>query len=379
MASHSSIWESDLQLFEMLPSVAVVIALAFMVNLLVLCTSVWHAQLSMDSNTGVQRNHVHPTPRIGGISVFLGALAGYVCIPAQSQNLLGPLLLASMPAFVFGLTEDLTKIVSVRTRLLATMACGVIGYFLTGFSLTDVNVPGVDYLLGFGVVSVMFTAFAVAGVANAINIIDGMNGLASGVVLIILGSFALMSHSLGDVALMQTCIVLGAAVIGFMLLNWPFGKIFLGDGGAYFLGFSVAWTAVLLLWRHPQVSAWAPLLICGFPVLEVLFSIKRRWGRGQSVGAPDRLHLHCLLKRRLVRRLLPGSTILTRNSITGTIMWLVGMLPASIALHYQTDTLTLSLGLGLCALLYSAVHARLTQFHWCLVPFVDGASAKVPS
>ena len=365
-----------MQVLDILPAVAVTVAVAFFVNLVVLCTSVWHAHLSMDSNAGVQRCHAQPTPRIGGISVLGGAIAGFFLIPVQSQALLGPLLLAGVPAFAFGLTEDLTKIVSVRNRLLATATCGVIGYFLTGFSLKDVNVPGIDYLLGFGLVSVAFTAFAVAGVANAVNIIDGMNGLASGVVLIILGSFALMSHSLGDVALMQTCMVLGSAVIGFMLLNWPFGKIFLGDGGAYFLGFSVAWTAVLLLWRHPQVSAWAPLLICGFPVLEVLFSIKRRWGRGQSVGAPDRLHLHSLLKRRLVRRLLPGSAVLTRNSMTGAMMWLVGVLPAAIALQYQTDTSTLALGLALCALLYSAVHARLTQFHWCLEPFIEGSYAK---
>lgn len=365
-----------MQVLDVLPSVASAIAVAFLVNLLVLRTSVWHAHLSMDSNAGVQRNHALPTPRIGGISVFSGAIAGFFCLPSPSQALLGPLLLVSIPAFIFGLTEDLTKVVSVRTRLLATMTCGVLGYFLTGYSIRDVNVPGIDYLLGFGLVSVTFTAFAVAGVANAVNIIDGMNGLASGVVLIILGSIALISHALGDVALVQSCIVLGAAIIGFMVLNWPFGKIFLGDGGAYFLGFSVAWTAVLLLWRHPHVSAWAPLLICGFPVLEVLFSIKRRWERGQSVGAPDRLHLHSLLKRRLVRRLLPDSTVLTRNSVTGATMWLVGMLPASIALRYSTDTLSLALGLALCTLLYSAVHARLTQFHWCLELFVEGTYAK---
>ncbi len=339
--------------------------MALLVNLLLLATLRWHGHLSLDSSTGVQRNHSQTTPRVGGVAVLAGVLAGWTLTLEASQSLLGSLMLAGVPAFVFGLAEDLTKKVSVRSRLLATMACGVLGYVLTGHSITAVNIPGIDWLLGAPLLSVAFTAFAVAGVANAVNIIDGMNGLASGTILINLCIFALISHALGDAALVQTCVVLGAGVLGFMLINWPLGKIFLGDAGAYFLGFSVAWLAVLLLARHPEVSAWAPLLICGFPILEVLFSIRRRWRRHQAIGAPDRLHLHSLVNRRLVRRLLPKGSRLARNSATGALMWGAGLLPATIALYFFTDTSALVLGLVLCSFAYSAVYARLTQFHWC--------------
>lgn len=350
--------------FNMMSSIAIATAVALLGNLLLLATLRWHGHLSLDSSTGVQRNHSQTTPRIGGVAVLAGVLAGWTLTPGDSQTLLGSLMLAGVPAFVFGLAEDLTKRVSVRSRLLATMACGVLGYILTGHSITEVGIPGIDWLLGFPLLSVAFTAFAVAGVANAVNIIDGMNGLASGTVLINLCIFALISQALGDTVLVQTCLVLGAGVFGFMLINWPLGKIFLGDAGAYFLGFSVAWLAVLLLARHPEVSAWAPLLICGFPILEVLFSIQRRWRRQQSIGAPDRLHLHSLVNRRLVRRLLPNGTRLMRNSVTGAIMWGAGLLPASIALHWYTDTAALMLGLALCAFMYSVIYARLTQFRW---------------
>jgi UDP-N-acetylmuramyl pentapeptide phosphotransferase/UDP-N-acetylglucosamine-1-phosphate transferase len=277
-------------------------------------------------------------------------------------------LLAGTPALVFGLVEDLTKRVSVRTRLLATMACGVLGWALTGLSITNAGVLGLDWLLGFSVVSIAFTAFAVGGVANAINIIDGFNGLASGTAIIILTAFGFMATGLGDPDLAYASLILAGAVLGFGLVNWPLGKIFLGDGGAYFVGFALAWLAVLMHARHPEVSAWAPLLACGYPVLEVLFSVLRRGRRRKSPGDADRLHLHSLVKRRVVSRLLPHASHLVRNSVTGAIMWAAALLPAVIAVSWPTDTPTLALGFALCAFLYSAVYARLTQFHWCFRP-----------
>lgn len=342
--------------------------MSLLVALLLVATQHLHGHLSMDSTFGPQKFHINPTPRVGGIAIAAGVLAGYLLAQPNHQSLLWPLLLAGTPAFVFGLAEDLTKRVSVRARLLATMACGVLGWAITGQSITNANVPGLDWLLGFTVVSVAFTAFAVGGVANAINIIDGFNGLAAGTVIIILSSFALMAGALGDVDLLRTSLILTGAVLGFGLVNWPLGKIFLGDGGAYFVGFALAWLAVLMLARHPEVSAWAPLLVCGYPVLEVLFSIVRRRRRSLSAGNADRLHLHSLVKRRLVRSLLPRASNLVRNSVTGAIMWGAALLPAVIAVNWPTHTPVLVMGWAGCALLYAAVYARLTQFQWCVSP-----------
>jgi len=341
---------------------------ALLVALLLVLTQKWHGHLSMDSHEGVQKFHTHPTPRVGGIAIFLGVLIGYPFVAPESQALLGPLILAGIPAFIFGLLEDVTKRVSVRVRLLATMGCGVLGWAITGYSITNANLPGLDWLLGFTAISVLFTAFAVGGVANAINIIDGFNGLAAGTVIIILTAFLVMTTALGDHDLAATCLVLAGAVAGFFLLNWPLGKIFLGDGGAYFVGFALAWLAVLILQRHTEVSAWAPMLVCGYPVLEVLFSIVRRHRRHLSPGDPDRLHLHSLVKRRLVRSMLPKASNLVRNSITGAILWIAALLPALIAVQWPTNTAMLVLGFAFCAFLYAVVYARLTHFRWCFSP-----------
>lgn len=338
---------------------------AFLMALLLVVTQQWHGHMSMDSTFGVQKFHTNPTPRVGGIAILAGLLIGYLLTKPNSQSLLGPLLLAGTPAFVFGLVEDLTKRVSVRSRLLATMGSGVLGWAITGNSITDVDVPGLDWLLSFAAVSVLFTAFAVGGIANAINIIDGFNGLAGGTVIIILAAFGVMASGFGDYDLVRICFILAGAVVGFLLVNWPLGKLFLGDGGAYFIGFALAWLAVLITRRHYEISAWAPMLACGFPVLEVLFSMLRRRRRRLGIGAPDRLHLHSLVKRRLTNRLMPRASNLARNSATGAIMWLAALLPALIAVQWPTNTLMLVAGFCMCAVVYSAVYARLTQFCWC--------------
>jgi len=343
-----------------------VFAATLLAGVALVTTQRWHGRYSTDSTSGVQKFHTQDTPRIGGIAIVLGLLLAWALAAPDVRAILGPMLLAGSPAFVFGLAEDLTKSVSVKYRLLATLASGMFAWAITGQSITDVNVPGLDWLLGFTVLSVAFTAFAVGGVANAINIIDGFNGLAVGTVIIILSSFALMASAFGDVNFLHSSLIVVSTALGFGLLNWPFGKLFLGDGGAYFLGFCVAWLAVLLLARHPEVSAWAPLLVCGFPFLEVVFSIVRRWHRRQSAGNADRMHLHSLVKRRFTRRLLPHANNLVRNSVTGAIMWLAALLPAVIAVQWPTDTPILVLGFALYVLLYLAAYARLTQFRWCL-------------
>ena len=344
-------------------------AVSLLVSVLIVLTQKWHGDWSIDSTFGIQKFHTDPTPRIGGLAIASGAVVAYFVSPhGFFHGMLWPLLLASMPAFAFGILEDATKRVGVGTRLLATMASGVIGWGITGLSITDVQIPGIDWLLSFTFLSVLFTAFAVGGVANAINIVDGFNGLAGGTVLVILAGFVALGVQTNDLEVVRLCGLFMTITFGFMVVNWPLGKIFLGDGGAYFLGFSLAWLAVHILARHTEISAWAPMLVCGYPILEVGFSIYRRKKRNLNAGHPDRLHLHSLVKRRLVRKLIPGATNLVCNSATGAVMWGAAVIPAVFALQFPTRTDYLALAFLLCAFMYSSAYARLTQFRWCIKP-----------
>ena len=340
-------------------------AASFALCVLLVLTKRWHGALTMDHVEGIQKFHTAPTPRIGGVPIVLGLVVAWGNAPADIQSLIAPILFAGLPAFIFGVLEDITKRISVMLRLLATMASGLLAWWITGESISRVDVWGLDWLLSFTLVSVLFTAFAVGGVANSINIIDGFNGLASTMSTLAFIGYALIAWQVGDTQLAATALVLGACVWGFFWINWPLGKIFLGDGGSYFIGFSIAWVAVMLIERNPGVSAFAALVVCAHPVTEVLFSIYRRKIKKMNPGHPDRLHFHSLVQQRYVRRWFPGYSSAARNSITGVLIG--GMtLTATVvaALVYSSPWLSAAAFVAL-ALGYVAVYARMVLHHWC--------------
>ncbi len=339
-------------------------AASFVLCVLLVLTKRWHGALTMDHLEGVQKFHTAPTPRIGGVPIVLGLVVAWGKAPPDTKDMLTPILFAGMPAFIFGVLEDITKRIGVMQRLLATMASGLLAWWITDYSLTRVDIWGVDWLLGLTVVSVVFTAFAVGGVANSINIIDGFNGLASTASTLAFLGYALMAWQVGDTQLATVALVLASCVWGFFWVNWPLGKIFLGDGGSYFIGFALAWTAVMLIERNPGVSAFAGLLVCVHPVTEVLFSIYRRRLKKLHPGHPDRLHFHSLIRQRYVRRWFNTFSSNALNSITGLIMGAMTLISISVAfLLYSSTMLSAIAYLGL-SLGYIAIYVRIVQYRW---------------
>lgn len=349
---------------------------SLLVCLLLVATKGLHGKLTLDSTNGVQKFHTAPTPRIGGIGLITGFLVTWIALKIFNSSpdngrdvltLLGSMLIAGIPAFAFGILEDITKKVGVKLRLLATIGSGALAWLLTGYAITRVGIVGLDQLLLVAPLAIAFTAFAVGGVANAFNIIDGFNGLASGALIISLSAMAWIAHSAGDQTILQLCVVQIAVISGFAMVNFPFGKIFLGDGGAYLLGFFVAWTAVMLPMRNPGVSPWAPLLACGYPVLEVFFSIWRKHFREDShPGEPDRVHLHMLFYSRISKQLLKNYPCAIKNSFTSLFGLSYAAVPAIMAISFYYSTATLVFGFAIAAIIYRLIYLRLTQFKWCL-------------
>jgi UDP-N-acetylmuramyl pentapeptide phosphotransferase/UDP-N-acetylglucosamine-1-phosphate transferase len=314
---------------------------------------------------------------VGGVPIVLGLIVAWGKAPADVQSMLTPILFAGMPAFLFGVAEDITKRVGVMQRLLATMASGLLAWWITDYSLSRIDVWGVDALLKFTLVSVIFTGFAVGGVANAINIIDGFNGLASTMATLAFIGFGMIAWQVGDTTLVSVTLILAACVWGFFWVNWPFGKLFLGDGGSYFIGFALAWVAVLLIERNPGVSAFAAVVICVHPVTEVLFSIFRRKVRKAHPGMPDRLHFHSLLKRRYVALWFGHYSNNVRNSITGIlvgVMTLTAVVLASITHASLAWSVAAFVGLSLG---YVAIYVRMVKHRWCSpISFLFGKPHK---
>ena len=302
----------------------------------------FHANWSFDPvKTGPQKFHSAPTPRIGGLGVMAGLfVSGAVLLAIEqsaSSEQFGYLLLASLPAFAGGISEDATKSVGVLTRLLLTMLAAAFGVWLLGAIIPRLDVPGFDTLLKWAPFAIAFTMFAVGGVANSINIIDGYNGLAAGHAVIVLAAMACVSALVGDDFVFTSALAMIGALLGFLAWNYPKGRIFLGDGGAYLLGFWLAELSVLLVVRHPEVSPWFPMLLLVYPIFETLFSMyRRKFIQGQSPGQPDRMHMHQVIYMRLTRSQTsasdPASSTRLNSAVApyGWLMTLCCAVPAAI-------------------------------------------------
>lgn len=341
-------------------SLSIAFLVSLVVSLLVVRYEHLHAHVTADHDlSGVQKFHARPVPRVGGI----GVVAGFIC-GALAKLMLEPevatfslmVALAALPAFTMGLLEDLTKKVSVSKRLLATAASAAVGGVLLGGWLTRLDVPGVDSLLTIGVVSIAVTCFAVAGVANAFNLIDGYNGLAGMVAVIILAGLAYVAGQVGDRAIMIASFTAIGAVLGFLIWNYPRGLIFLGDGGAYLIGFLVAELSVLLVARNPLVSPWFPLLLAFYPIFETVFTIFRRVVIGKThPGLPDAAHLHQLIYRRVVRWAVGTDCAkqqTRRNALTSPYLWVM----ATLAVIPSTLLWNNTFALQMIALLFAATY-----------------------
>lgn len=341
-----------------------------LLGLSIILTGRWHGSFTTDHMHGVQKFHVSPTPRIGGVAILGGTWVGYLLSPELSKIVFLPILLASLPTFMFGLADDLTKRITPAWRMVATMVSALLAWYLTDVALSLVGVPLLTPLFAPLWVAVPFTVFAVSGLVNSVNIIDGFNGLAGSTLVYLLLGTGYLAEQMGDPALADVAMLLAAAVVGFLVLNWPFGKIFLGDGGAYFCGFVLAWLCILLMERNPGVDPFSILLLCLYPITEVLFSIYRRRAREHHVSKADRLHLHSLVKLRCVRKwnaMRPLPTYM-RNSVTGVLVGLLN-LPAVLAAIVLAGNQGLTIAaMVVYVLLYITLYARLVSFRW-ISPF----------
>ena len=305
-----------------------------------------HAHFSHDHvDSGPQKYHTEPTPRIGGLMLMFSLLAsGGVMLFADAltdDREFGLLLLAGIPAFLGGLVEDVTKKVGVLERLLLTMLSGAVAAWLLGAVLQRLDMPGLDQAMLWLPFAVAFTVFAVGGIANATNIIDGYNGLAGGLAVIVLIALAYVAYLVGDSLVFASALALTGALLGFLVWNWPGGKIFLGDGGAYLIGFLLAGLSILLVTRNPEVSPWFPLLLLIYPVFETFFSIyRRKLKHGLSPGQPDNMHLHQLIHDNIIQRGERACTSGT-NHCVAKYLWIPAIVTSVLGVIFWQSTMAL--------------------------------------
>ena len=289
---------------------------------------------------GVQKFHHAPVARIGGLPIFIAWSIAAFLMDDQS-GLIFKIWLSSLPVFVVGLYEDLSARVSPLVRLISAFSSIIIAFFWLNTGINSLGFEAVDYVLSnYVIISLLFTLLVLGGAVNSLNIIDGFNGLLGGYSILAFLAMAYVANILGDQMILQLSLISAVSVFGFFAFNFPFGKIFMGDGGAYFLGFMLAIIGLMLVGRHEELSSWFVLLIFIYPMYELLYSIyRRKIIHKTDASQPDANHLHSLIYRRVVScdRFKHNKTIC--NSMTSPFLWtlsLVGIIPAVIWYDDQT-------------------------------------------
>jgi UDP-GlcNAc:undecaprenyl-phosphate/decaprenyl-phosphate GlcNAc-1-phosphate transferase len=238
--------------------------------------------------------HQKIMPRLGGLAIFLSFVIGYlVWWPTEHEAL--PILIGAVIIIITGVLDDKFEL-SAKTKLLGQISAALIVALWGGATLDFINLP-FGGLIEFGYFSIPLTILWIVGVTNAINLIDGLDGLAAGVSSIALISISGMAIVMGDMFVASLGGIVLASTLGFLIYNFHPAKIFMGDTGALFLGYIISVLALLGFKNITVVSLIIPIIILGVPISDTLFAIIRRLYNKQPLSAPDKSHLHhCLLR-----------------------------------------------------------------------------------
>lgn len=324
--------------------------------------------IGVDEIHGIQKAHSQPVPRLGGACIVIALLAAL----ALESLMLGTwryesvaVMICIAPLVGIGLFEDLTRAAGVLPRLLLAMACAALAWWLLDARIPYVHVPAFDTIfLAGGGLAFFCTIVAAAGVVHAFNMIDGVNGLASFVALVAFAALAGVAYMVSDAFVFRTAAIAAAATLGFLVWNYPTGRIFLGDTGSYLAGFLAAMLIILMVARNPEVSPWFGMTLVVYPVWEMFFSM---WRRGviqrRSLGDPDRLHLHQLVYQRLVRvQASDGRQNHLRHGLTALYFWFPVAAMGGLAVAFHDRTAILVVSCAAFATGYVLVYRRIARF-----------------
>lgn len=240
-------------------------------------------------------------PRLGGLCLFI-AMCGFLFININFDPLVNAevffiftlLVLCNIPLFLVSLKEDIKFDVKPLHRLIAILVSSFLFIFFQPYSLPSIDIPFLGSFLNLPFISIIFFTIAHSGYCNGMNLIDGSNGLAGMVIFTTLFSISLVSFMLSDIAILYVCLMLFALIVIFLLFNYPWGTIFLGDSGAYLWGSVLAGLTIILYSRN-DIPSWGAVVILFYPSIEMIFSVIRKFVQGSNPLYPDPNHMHLKL------------------------------------------------------------------------------------
>ncbi|MCM3124144.1 MULTISPECIES: MraY family glycosyltransferase [unclassified Mesobacillus] len=237
--------------------------------------------------------HQKIMPRMGGLAIYISFMVGLLILNPQSPYHLA-IIAGSVIILLTGIMDDIFSL-SAKVKFFNQIVAALVVVVWGGIDVDFINLP-FGGRLEFGAFSLPITLLWIVGVTNAINLIDGLDGLAAGVSSIALISISGMAIVMGDVYVMTIGFLLLASTLGFLIFNFHPAKIFMGDTGALFLGYMIAVLSLLGFKNVTFISFIIPVIMLGVPMTDTIFAIIRRIVKKAPLAAPDKSHLHhCLL------------------------------------------------------------------------------------
>ena len=246
--------------------------------------------------------HIHkkPTPKLGGLAIFLGFLLGYMVFGTHS-SIMNAVLIGSFIIIITGVIDDITEL-GPLTKFVGQLAAACVIVFYGRLLISDVTAFG--FYIDFSYLSYPLTIFFILGCINCINLIDGLDGLSGGISSIYFLTIGIIAIIQGRTGLdfILSFVMLGST-LGFLVYNFHPATIFAGDSGSMFMGFIIAVIALLGFKNVTMTSLIIPLLILAVPILDTLFAIIRRALKHEKIYEGDASHIHHqLLNRNLSQR-----------------------------------------------------------------------------
>lgn len=235
--------------------------------------------------------HTKPMPRMGGLAIFGAFLIGYMLFARMSNQMLS-ILIGSFLIVLIGIFDDI-KPIGAKIKFLFQILAGCIIVFYGNIVLDHIDFLGLN--IDFPTpLNYLVTILFIVAITNAINLIDGLDGLASGVASIYFATIAIIAFILNKMQGLDTILslIMLGSTLGFLLHNFNPAKIFMGDTGSLFLGFMISIIALLGFKGATLTTLIIPIVILAIPIFDTLLAIFRRLLKGESIGTPDKDHFH---------------------------------------------------------------------------------------
>ncbi|MEC2181899.1 MraY family glycosyltransferase [Bacillus spizizenii] len=287
-------------------------------------------------------------PRMGGLAIFIGVVAGVLASGIYTETRMTAITVGAFIIIVIGILDDKYQL-SAKVKFLIQLGVAIM-IVSTGLKMDFFSVPFLAERFELGWLAYPLTVLWIVGITNAINLIDGLDGLAAGLSVIGLSTIAVMALSGGKVLILSLSLVVIASTLGFLFYNFHPAKIFMGDTGSLFLGYSISILSLLGLYKSVTLfSIVIPVIILGVPIFDTTFAIIRRILNKQPISAPDKSHIH--------HRLMAFGL---SHRMSVIVIYLIGFIFSICAIVLKSATIWFSLFIIFILIIFMQIIAEVT-------------------